>query len=337
MAQWKVFKDKIELFPHPNADKLMLGKVGQFQVVVQKGIYEGGEDVIFIPAKSVLPEELQAPWKEYLGGPHKDRVREIRLRGELSMGAVSPSDKFFPELADVPYGEDVSERLNIHKYEPPIPQSLLGQVKKLPEGRFTQHDVEQFGIYRHEFSEDERVNISEKIHGSQVIYGRTAAGEIFVTSKGLLSRDMVLEESASNAYWTAGRNVGAFDMFDEFLPEDDVQLFGEVIPLQKGFKYGQQKLTVLFFDVRVNGESLSLGDIPDAIFEYWAPLYYTGPLKDVNLKRLADGTERVSGQGLHINEGIVIRPSPDRLASDGTRLMVKILNKKYKETGEEFN
>lgn len=39
----------------------------------------------------------------------------------------------------------------------------------------------------------------------------------------------------------------------------------------------------------------------------------------------------------HIREGIAVRPKIDRYAEDGTRLMVKLINPKYKESGEEFN
>lgn len=341
MAQWKVFKDRIELYPHPNADRLMLGKVGPYQVVVQKGIYQGGEDVIFIPEKSVLPEDLQAPWKELLGGPDKDRVRSVRLRGELSMGVVSNADEFFPQLKDIPYGEDVSERLGIHKYEPPIPQSLSGDVERLPDGMFSEHDVEQFGIYSAEFGEEEEIVVTEKIHGSQVVFGRSAAGEIFVASKGLMSRGLALKESDRITYWRAGRAVKVFNALRMFEPNADVQFIGEVVPVQKGFDYGfdPQAPSVLFFDVRVNGSSIPFRSVPQEIRAHWVPILYRGRFSKADFKQLSSGVESVSGKGKHIKEGIVVRPYPDRLAADGTRLMVKVLNKKYlkQETGDEIN
>jgi hypothetical protein len=34
------------VFVHPNADALMLGKVGSYQVVIQKGLYQTGDVVI---------------------------------------------------------------------------------------------------------------------------------------------------------------------------------------------------------------------------------------------------------------------------------------------------
>ena len=47
MSTWRVCKTKISLFTHPNADSLVIGKVGSYQVVVQKGLYQDGDDVIF--------------------------------------------------------------------------------------------------------------------------------------------------------------------------------------------------------------------------------------------------------------------------------------------------
>jgi hypothetical protein len=42
MSNFKVSKEKIALFVHPNAEKLQLGRVGSYQVVVQKGLYQDG-------------------------------------------------------------------------------------------------------------------------------------------------------------------------------------------------------------------------------------------------------------------------------------------------------
>lgn len=94
MATWKVAKDKIKIFEHPNAEKLEIGLVGQFQVVVQKGMYQDGDEVIFIPAKSLLPDEVAEPYRAYLVGANKNRVHSTRLRGELSMGVVYPAAGF---------------------------------------------------------------------------------------------------------------------------------------------------------------------------------------------------------------------------------------------------
>lgn len=132
MSNWKVSKEKIQLFSHPNADQLQIGKVGAYQVVVQKGLYKDGDEVIFAPEKSILTGNLKEEYGKYLSGPSKDRVKSVRLRGEVSCGIIIPND-LIPSDFDIntaKIGEDVSESFGITKYEPPIPQSLAGQVKR---------------------------------------------------------------------------------------------------------------------------------------------------------------------------------------------------------------
>jgi len=310
---WKVFKSRIKLFPHPNAERLVIGKVGKYQVVTLKGLYVDCEDVVFVPAKSVLPDELANDYREYLGGPEKNRVREVSLRGEVSMGMVFKVDEVTKNL---PYKEDISELLGIYKYEPSIPVSLSGDVLKIPKGTFSQHDVER---YNNDFRGDEEVSVTEKIHGSQVILGRSKEGEIFVTSKGLMSRGLSLVESDRNTYWRAARKW--LDAISYFSPRHDVQFIGEVVPVQKGFSYGFDTPTILFFDVRVDGEGAArhTGLL-------WVPSIYNGPFSGAPLN--PSGNEQVSGKEVHIKEGIVIK---------GENAIVKILNKKYKETGEEIS
>jgi hypothetical protein len=44
-----------------------------------------------------------------------------------------------------------------------------------------------------------------------------------------------------------------------------------------------------------------------------------------------------SGKQLHIREGVVIRPYIDRCARDNTKLRLKLINPKYKESGDEIS
>jgi len=52
MSNWKISKEKIEIFTHTNAENLVIGKVGSYQVVVQKGLYNDGDEVIFESSES---------------------------------------------------------------------------------------------------------------------------------------------------------------------------------------------------------------------------------------------------------------------------------------------
>src|SRR5437899_9871960 len=90
MAKLSVTAEQITVFPHPNADALELAQVGLFRAVVAKDAYRTGDYVVYIPEQAILPEELIAEFglTGRLAGGKKNRVKAVRLRGELSQGIV---------------------------------------------------------------------------------------------------------------------------------------------------------------------------------------------------------------------------------------------------------
>lgn len=373
MSNWKVSKEKISLFTHTNADTLVLGKVGSYQVVVQKGLYSDGDIVVFAPEKSVLTGEIKSEFEKYLVGPNKDRVKGVRLRGEISSGIIIPPF-LVPNLDLFEIGEDVSEKLGITHYEPPIPPQLAGKVKSYNMEHVGYHDCEHANIYVNELVNGERVIISEKIHGSQFILAHNIElDETIVSSKGLLKSGLTIEESEENTYWIASKNDLIVEKIKNNYTEGIIQIFGEVIPVQSGFTYGKTKPTIGIFDIRLNGTSIPYDLVSEDFKSLWVPIIYDGPInlneneiilyvlvkrsygtsgedESLSIKKtkidytlpaeiidMSKGMELVSGSSLHIREGIVMSPYIDRNATDGTRLRLKILNPKYKESGEEIN
>ena len=331
MAEFKVIKAKVKVFPHPNAERLELLKIGSFQAVVEKGIYQDGDAVVFAPEKSILPEELAEDYRKYLRGEEKNRVGTIRLRGQLSMGVIIPLERVDREDM-LAYEEDISEKLGIIKYEPPIPQSLAGEVEPLIDFIYTtKHDVEQFRIYADNFIPNESVRVTEKIHGSQVVYFRNKNGEIAVTSKGILQRGLSLKESPGNFYWTAGINLNIFEKLAALFPNKDVQIFGEVVPIQKGFNYGFNKPSALFYKLVVDGGILTYQEVPEEIKNNWVPILYEGGYDLDKIVKLCEKIkyETVSGNILHISEGGVVVPIEPRYSSEGFDLQLKIISKAY--------
>jgi RNA ligase (TIGR02306 family) len=164
MSNWKVSKEKIELFVHPNADSLELGKVGSYQVVVQKGLYNSGDEVVFAPEKSILTGDIKSEFEKYLSGANKDRVKAVRLRNEISSGIIIP--RFLvPNFDTYELGVDVSTDLGITKYEPPIPTQLSGKVKTFDMPYIGSHDCEHANVYVNDLIDGERVVVTEKVHG----------------------------------------------------------------------------------------------------------------------------------------------------------------------------
>jgi RNA ligase (TIGR02306 family) len=201
------------------------------------------------------------------------------------------------------------------------------------------------------------------VHNSQITLAYNCeTKETIVSSKGLLKSGLSIKEEENNAYWTAAKNCKIVETIQKNFQSGVVQIFGEIIPVQKGYNYGQTDLTLRLFDVRLNGKSIEYDRVPSEFSAIWVPVIYDGECrmnsKEVVLHRshdgqiletkitnilsteiteLCKGTEKVSGRNQHIREGIVVRPYKDRLAHDGTKLRLKILNPEYKETGEEFN
>lgn len=362
MSNFKVSKEKIQLFIHSNADSLQIGKVGSYQVVVQKGMYNDGDVVVFAPEKSVLTGDLKSEYEKYLVGPNKDRVKAIRLRGEISSGIIIPN-KFVQGFEDFEVGVDISENLGITQYQPPIPTSLSGKVKVLDMPFVGSHDCEHANIYVNDLIDGERVVISEKIHGSQEIIAHDILeNNTIITSKGLLKNGLVIEESEDNTYWIAAKNDDIVNKIRANWSDGIVQIFGEVIPVQKGYDYGQKEPTTRIFDIRLNGISIPYDLVPDVFKELWVPILFDGELflnknevviysdPENNIHKtktvytlpklitdLAESKEKISGKELFWSEGVVIRPYIDRRAKDGNSLRLKFISKYYKETGEEFN
>jgi hypothetical protein len=201
------------------------------------------------------------------------------------------------------------------------------------------------------------------VHNSQFILAHEIETEkTIVSSKGMLKSGLSLQEEGTNTYWIAAKNCDVISRIRQSFDSGVVQVFGEVIPVQKGFSYGQSKPVVKLFDVRVNGVSIPYDMVPENLLELWVPIVfdgslnliesevviYTDPERGIHKTKvnkslpqdvidMCKDLELVSGQGLHIREGVVLRPYLDRDSTDGTKLRLKIINPSYKESGEEFN
>jgi RNA ligase (TIGR02306 family) len=367
MAQWGVFACKLEIHPHPSADKLVLGNVNGFQIVfsISNG-YKNGDTVVFAPEKSVLPDDIKGDYVNtetgvsYLSGPEHNRVKRVRLRNEYSEGVtINPAwveKKLGLHRHEFPQNKDLSELLGITKYEPPIPMNMAGQLENIEGVSYQrQHDVEQFRLYSNEFIPGEEVIATEKIHGSQISIMRTTEGRWYVTSKGIGKSGFAIQESEDNIYWQALNNSGLRECFNHKWPSDDnpmpeVQIFGEVIPIQKGYSYGQIKPTIRVFRVLLNGqeytkdfiklESSFLHNLTSfyiTVVDLWVPILYKGPYSINKMVDLSSGSEQVSGKETHIREGIVVSPIKPRKSKEGFLLMLKIINHKFKDTDEHFS
>jgi RNA ligase (TIGR02306 family) len=135
-----------KVFPHPNADKLEFVHVLGYDCLVPKGLHELADLVVLIQPDTVLP---QVPWTEIYRKASAKRVKAIRLRGEWSFGIVEKLS-LLPEATTIAEGVEVSELLNITKYEPPVPVELNAKgflpfgIPKTDEERYQNLPLEEY-------------------------------------------------------------------------------------------------------------------------------------------------------------------------------------------------
>jgi RNA ligase (TIGR02306 family) len=195
-------------------------------------------------------------------------------------------------------------------------------------------------MFKDEFTEGELVDLTEKVHGSQVNVLRSEDGVVTLTSKYLGHEGFVIDEDYTNKYWQAVKNSGLLDRLrSDTYKGKSVQVIAEAIPFHKGFSYGCTEPTVRVFKLVINGEVIPLDKIGysyDYFPDLWVPIIARMPFNSAVFNVYADGREQVSGKEIHIREGVVITPVTPRLDSEGHGLAIKYLNSKFKGAPTDF-
>ena len=127
--------------PIANADAIERIRVLGWWVVVKKGEFKPGDKVVYCEIDSLLPER---PEFEFLRAssfkaaqvsavgenilPAGFRIKTVKLRGQVSQGICFPLS-LLPPGTPTDEGTDVTNLLDVAKWEPPIPIGMGGRVK----------------------------------------------------------------------------------------------------------------------------------------------------------------------------------------------------------------
>lgn len=334
-----VFAIKVEPHPDPETTALECARIGDYRVVVKKGAYQDGDKVAYMPQDSVLPENLikELGLEGRLAGARQNRVKAIKLRGQLSQGLVYP-------MPAEEIGADVTAKLGITKYEPPIPTSMSG-VAVAASGKTLKYDIESLKRYPDVLQPGQAVVMTEKIHGTWTCLG-LYEGEPVVTSKGLSAKGLVFSpDNEQNLYWqqylVSKEKIGELS---ERLQSSTFYVLGEtygygVQDMQYGLKERQFKVFDIYVGKPGEGSYLDYPDLMkhiEGLFEA-VPVVYVGEYD----KQLAYKSANAEKSTLAdcIREGVVIKPLAEKYDHNLGRVILKVKSDAYetRKQGTEYN
>jgi len=197
--------------PIKGADRIEVVTVDGWKVVANKGAHQVGDLVIYCEIDSFLPvrEEFEflrrTSFKKMADGSEGFRLKTIRLRGVLSQGLLLQMS-VLPD-GDYQVGDDVTEILNIQKYEAPIPPSLEGEVKGMFPSFIRKTDEERIQNLTEEYEEYRKYTFfaSEKLDGTSCTFyfNQHLQGEDDLF--GVCSRNLNLKETENSTQWRLAR------------------------------------------------------------------------------------------------------------------------------------
>lgn len=275
----------------PGADNIEQGVIGGWNCIIKKGEYKVDDLVVVATTDAVIPVELSDLMNVTNYLRKGQRVRTVKLRGVYSECLIIP-------ISYVPYkgirneyfeGRDMMEVMGISKYEPPVKQVQLASGKKI---RY--QDNPNFHVYYKfpnlknvtgMFTEEDEVEITRKIHGTNARYGIVKKAKLSFWDKAkkfLRIADEWIEyefvvgshnvEKGSDSQGFYDRNVW-YDINDAYNIKkrlwdfakvlqstgesigSGITLYGEIYGagIQKNYDYGLKHLEFQAFDISIDG------------------------------------------------------------------------------------
>lgn len=193
------------IVPIEKADAICGYQIDGWVVVDRKGAYNVGDLVVFVEVDSWIPQYL-APFlskgsepKEY-NGVLGNRLRSIKLRGQISQGLILPLEVLFEQKYTE--GTDVTDYLNIQKWEPPISAQLSGIAKgAFPAHLFPKTDAERFQNLVEELEairSSVEFEVTYKLDGTSLSVYRLQADPCDTAEIGVCSRNLELLTTDEN-------------------------------------------------------------------------------------------------------------------------------------------
>jgi RNA ligase (TIGR02306 family) len=284
-----------DIQPIEGADMIELAIVDGWKVVVAKNVGHKVDDmVIYCEIDSFLPireefEFLRKTSFKKMGDQEGFRLKTIRLRGQVSQGLILPIVVLNPPDTNIyvtPFeGLDVTEMLNIVKYEPPIPASLAGKAKGLFPSFIRKTDEERvqnlasdYEKYRAQNKLGMKFYVTEKLDGSSATF--YVKDEVF----SVCSRNLELIETEDNTFWKVSRELELEDklrtigfnvclqgeLIGEGIQGNPYKIKGQTVRFFNGFNIDTQE-NIPFLEFTEITQKLGLTTVPILDFDFDLP------------------------------------------------------------------
>ena len=341
----------LSLTPIEGADKIELAQIDGWKVVVQKGLHEVGNLVVYYEIDSLLPVDEKFEFlrkTSYVKDSQEGegfRLRTIKMRGQISQGLIMPLKEVSSIIGhlDVYEGMDVTELLNIKKYERIIPAELAGMIRgnfpsfipKTDQERIQNFYNDYDTKYRHHFWET-----SLKLDGSSMTMYFNAETDTF----GVCSRNLDLLESDTNTFWNVARELDVERKLRErnefymtnFGRKSSIAIQGELMgPGVNGNREGFKKHEFFVFDIfdieeqKYFKHSTRIGNT-EALGLQHAPIYSVGPIDMNSVDEFLYRAENfLEGKSINnpVREGMVYK------SLDDPSISFKAISNKYLMNG----
>ena len=279
-----------EIKPIPGADNIEQVIVGGWQAITKKGDYEVDDLVIVATTDAVIPQELSDAMNVTNYLRKGQRVRTVKLRGMYSECLIIPfvyAEKLTHPKAKWAEGTDMMDLFKIYKYEPPVREVVVSGGRKVKYKDnplfYVYHKFPNLKNVAGLFTEEDEVEISRKIHGTNARYGvvkkkkislwdrvRKFFGNEWVEYEFVYGSHNVEKGSDSQGYY--GTDVwkevadkynikeNLWTLFRNYKEVGDIKegiiIYGEIFGpgIQKNYDYGLTELKYNGFDVQIDGE-----------------------------------------------------------------------------------
>jgi len=301
---------------------VVCGEGGKWSGIIRKGEFVVDDLCEVYLQDSLLPQIERYAFLE----KNKYRIKMMRMRGVPSEVLIMPLS-----IGEKEIGEDITEELNVEKYEKQIPAVLSGLAKGNFPSFIPKTDEPNFQIVSKMIEElnGKKCYTTVKADGSSTTcYNKD--GEF-----GVCSRNLEMKESGKNAFWQVANKYNV----KEILGDKNIAIQFELVgPGVQKNPMGLKELDGRLFNIYDidNKKYLNSCDVRKFSEDYnfpmveiisWDEIFIYE--SDEQLRKMAEGKYPNESQ----REGIVIRPMEEThviIKKHPVRLSFKIINLLYK-------